>query len=98
MCVWCLLLQISKFLQLTKKIYWDIPDSMDKIFSMRTQQKLLINDLSTVDITEILDNTYSTIVINCETSESNVDTVSFFYINWKIWNINVWYQYIFSIM
>jgi hypothetical protein len=49
---------------------------MDKIFSMRTQQKLRINDLSTVDISEILDNTYSTIVINCETSENNVETVN----------------------
>ncbi|XP_025424212.1 transformation/transcription domain-associated protein [Sipha flava] len=66
--------EISKFLQHTKKIYWDIPDNMDKIFSMRTQQKLRINDLSTVDISEILDNTYSTIVINCETSENNVET------------------------
>lgn len=55
---------------------------MDKIFSMRTQQKLRINDLSTVDISEILDNTYSTIIINCETSENNVETVNFstFYI------------------
>lgn len=50
---------------------------MDKIFSMRTQQKLRINDLSTVDISEILDNTYSTIVINCETSENNIETVNF---------------------
>lgn len=48
---------------------------MDKIFSMRTQQKLCISDLSTVDISEILDNTYSTIVINCET-ETNVETVT----------------------
>jgi len=49
---------------------------MEKIFSMRTQQRLRINDLSTVDISEILDNTYSTIVINCETSENNVETVN----------------------
>lgn len=48
---------------------------MDKIFSMRTQQKLHINDLSTVDISEILDNTYSTIIINCESSANNGDTV-----------------------
>lgn len=47
---------------------------MDKIFSMRTQQKLHIRDLSTVDISEILDNTYSTIVINCE-NENNIETV-----------------------
>lgn len=51
---------------------------MEKIFSMRTQQKLCINDLSTVDISEILDNTYSTIVINCKTSESNTETVNFY--------------------
>jgi hypothetical protein len=49
---------------------------MEKIFSMRTQQRLRINDLSTVDISEILDNTYSTIVINCETSENNIETVN----------------------
>lgn len=69
-------MQISKFLQHTKKIYWDIPDNMEKIFSMRTQQKLRVKDLSTVDISEILDNTYSTIVINCESSESSVQTVT----------------------
>lgn len=49
---------------------------MEKIFSMRTQQRLRINDLSTVDISEILDNTYSTIVINCGTSENNTETVN----------------------
>lgn len=48
---------------------------MDKIFSIRTQQKLRVNDLSTVDISEILDNTYSSIVINCENSENNIETV-----------------------
>ncbi|XP_050062544.1 transformation/transcription domain-associated protein-like [Aphis gossypii] len=66
--------EIRKFLQYTKKIYWDIPDNMEKIFSMRTQQRLRINDLSTVDISEILDNTYYAIVINCETSENNIET------------------------
>lgn len=47
---------------------------MDKIFSIRSQRKLRINDLSMVDISEILDNTYSTVIINCESS-TNEDTV-----------------------
>lgn len=36
---------------------------------MRTEQELYINDLSTVDISEILDNTYSNIVIHCKTGK-----------------------------
>lgn len=47
---------------------------------MRTQQKLRVKDLSTVDISEILDNTYSTIVINCENSESSIGTVTLLYL------------------
>lgn len=46
---------------------------------MRTQQNIHTNDLSTVDISEILDNTYSTIVINCENGKKIETVILIFY-------------------
>lgn len=49
---------------------------MDKIFTMRSQQKLRINDFSQIDVCDILDNTYSTTVVNCGSSKNKIETVN----------------------